>query len=296
MSKKISLAKIGSKAQLLELQRYFAKMIRRPLIDYSKMLPDKDIGNMIKSNDRSSSHQRLQFYAQQYWWRIIDALDEDFPTVQKLLSPNIYKKLRISYLEKCPSKSFTLRNLGSRFAQFIQRNSLLVKSNRPLLTAAARFDWEIVETFDAGEAKPLSVEMLSDSAFPSKKLYLQPHVRLLELSYPVHKTFKLATEDTLESASNTLTAGTRKSITTKALKISPKKTFLAIHRFQNRPHIKELTASDYLILSAIQKGCSLKGLIKITSTIKKISDSELHRGFSEWMALGWLHLDKTYKK
>jgi hypothetical protein len=296
MAKISPLAKIESKAQLLELQRYFAKMIRRPLIDYSKMLRDKDIGNMIKSNDRSNPHQRLQFYAQQYWWRIIDALDEDFPTVQKLLSPNVYKKLRLSYLEKCPSMSFTLRNLGSRFPQFIQKNPRLTKSNSPLITAAARFDWEIVETFDAGEAKPLSVDMLSDPKFPSKKLYLQPHVRLLELSYPVQTTFKLGAESNRESASNTLTAGVKKSALRKVPKISRKKTFLAIHRFQNRPHIKELTANNYLILCAIKQGCSLKGLIKITSNLKKISDSELHRGFSEWMALGWLHLDKTYKK
>src|SRR5258708_1324067 len=81
---------------LLELQRRMAEDVRRPLTADFEMRDTTDDGasvgaiaaSYISPNDRLSSFERLEIYNRQYWFRLISAVSEDFPTLNPFLAPN----------------------------------------------------------------------------------------------------------------------------------------------------------------------------------------------------------------
>ncbi len=75
--------------------------------------------SFIKPNDRLTSLERLEIYNKQYWFRLLDCLYDDYPGLRAILGQSRFRRLSIAYLEKYPSDSFTLRNLGSRLEKFL---------------------------------------------------------------------------------------------------------------------------------------------------------------------------------
>ena len=81
----------------------------------------------IKPNDRLTSFERLQIYNQQYWWRLLANFADDFRGLRAVLGERKFDRVAVAYLEAWPSRSWTLRNLGSHLAEFL--------AARPELTA-----------------------------------------------------------------------------------------------------------------------------------------------------------------
>src|SRR5260370_35798961 len=69
----------------------------------------------IKPNDRLSSFERLEIYNQQYWFRVLDAFADDFPGLRAIVGTRKFAQLSLPYLPECPSRAYTLRDLGSHF-------------------------------------------------------------------------------------------------------------------------------------------------------------------------------------
>ncbi len=117
-----------------ELQRATASMVMRPLAPgmrtnrtWTDGRPAAQVAaQLIKPNDRLTSLDRIEIYNRQYWFRLIDCLYEDYPGVLAILGQRKFNKLICAYLEKYPSRSFTLRNLGDRLARFIDERPDLV--------------------------------------------------------------------------------------------------------------------------------------------------------------------------
>jgi hypothetical protein len=76
-------------------------------------------GELVKPNDRLTSTERLDIYHRQYWYRILDSFNEDFPGLCSILGERAFARLSRAYLTDCPSQSFTLRNLGSRLEAWL---------------------------------------------------------------------------------------------------------------------------------------------------------------------------------
>src|ERR1700677_1225393 len=106
---------------LLEVQSRMARAIFQPLTDSDRIAPGADV-EYIKPNDRLTSAGRLEIYCRSYWFRVLDSLYDDFPGLRAVLGQRAFRLLSRAYLADCPSQSFTLRNLGSRLADWLQRN------------------------------------------------------------------------------------------------------------------------------------------------------------------------------
>jgi len=76
----------------------------------------------IKPNDRLTSFERLEIYNRQYWFRVLGSMAEDFPGLRAVLGQRRFENMCRAYLAECPSRSFTLRNLGSRLEVWLRRN------------------------------------------------------------------------------------------------------------------------------------------------------------------------------
>src|SRR5437868_5990694 len=59
--------------------------------------------SIIKPNDRLTSFERLEIYNRQYWFRLLDVMEEDFPGLRAVLGPAGFDRLARAYLAKYPS-------------------------------------------------------------------------------------------------------------------------------------------------------------------------------------------------
>jgi hypothetical protein len=141
----------------------------------------------IGPNPRLSPYQQLDIYREQFWLRHIGALKEDFVSVHHLLGDEEFRVLCELYVEAHPPTSFTLRDLGARFGDFIEATEPYAKDD--LLLDCARLEWAFVEAFDAPDAAPLDPQAIAtapEEAWGDARIVLHPSVQPLLLAHPAH--------------------------------------------------------------------------------------------------------------
>jgi len=286
---------------LLELQRRTLKAVTQPLTaGYKMRTRTRDAVDMrteaeafIRPNDRLTSFERLEIYNRQYWFRIMSALTEDFPGLATLLGDKVFDRLAVEYLTAHPSGSFTLRNLGSHLEEWLRSYEPQLPIDRELLLDVVRLEWAHIEAFDNGEARPLTLQEVG-SIGENSRLGLQPHVRLIELHYPVDN-FVVAVHRDLEEpsmASNAVT--TRKHVRRKKYlsTLQPEHIFLAAHRFDEFVYYKRLEPDAYKILTLIDHGSSLADALEKTASETESDEQafmeNIQSWFANWGELGWL--------
>jgi len=129
----------------------------------------------VKLNSQLSSFERREIYNRQYWFCVIGAVSEDYLALNAVLSLKRFDALILAYLRENPSTSFTLRDLGGKLPTWL--------ANHPEVEVA-RLELAYVEAFDRASLPPLSAAEFA-SLMRDSVLSLQPHLQLLDLSYPV---------------------------------------------------------------------------------------------------------------
>lgn len=286
--KKLKNGLINPNNNLLELQRNFARIIRTPLNVDDSMLHNPITDQIITKSKKLTPHQHLELYAQQYWWRIKQAFDEDFTSLQSILSTDEYKSLRDEYLTKYPSISYTLRNLGSRLYKFILIKKNLPKSTKKLYLDCILYDWARIEAYDAKETNNISLESINQNNFHKMKIFLANHVKILTLDFPIHKLTK-QTNRHLEISSNT-NKPIKKPSNNKKVSLRKSFTKLIIFRYNEKVKFKLLTNEEFSLLSNFKKGLSIS--VAIQKVQNKPVSKRIGHLFQEWNALGLLTLGR----
>lgn len=245
----------------------------------------------IKPNDRLSSFERLEIYNRQYWFRVLDALDEDFAGLRAVVGQRRFDALCEAYLVEFPSTSFTMRNLGAGLEPWLRANPRWIQPRAGLALEMVRLEWAEIEAFDAASEPSLTPEDLSTQTTDSR-LRLQPYVQLLKLRYPVDDLLLAIREDRSDAAvaSNALSARKGRRVH----KVARQKTqsiFLAVHRIDFSVYFKRIEAEAFALLSGLQEGESLSEAVAATFAGKDIAESVLlskvKEWFVNWSALEW---------
>jgi Putative DNA-binding domain len=287
---------------LLELQRRMAEDVRRPLTADFEMRDTTDDGasvgaiaaSYISPNNRLSSFERLEIYNRQYWFRLISAVSEDFPTLNALLGAKRFDLLILAYLNEHPSTSWTLRDLGAKLPQFLEAHPDFTGRRHRLAVDVARLEWAYVDAFDRKHRTPLATEEAL-AIGPESKLSLQPHLQLLELNYPVDYLVLTVKKHAPESEIVSNAANRRES---KArLKLPPMKlerVWLAVHRFDDSVYYRRIDREAFLLLSALRSGASVSEAVTRAFEKTKLNAEEqanvLRESFAHASELGWFCL------
>jgi hypothetical protein len=277
---------------LLEVQTRMARAIFAPLTGADRIMPGADAA-YIKPNDRLTSAERLEIYSRSYWFRILDSLHEDFPGLRALLGPRAFHRLSRAYLAECPSRSFTLRNLGSRLAGWLERNPQYAEKRYALAVDMVRLEWAHIEAFDNGSEKLLGPEDLLELG-PEFRTTLQPYVRLLTLHYPVDdlRIQVNRASDERGAASNAALKQKHASVTRRATRLKPDPIFLAVHRLNDMVYYRRLAAEEYLLLDALRQGTpmgrAISAAFEDSSAPAEEQGPMLETWFATWAQLGWL--------
>jgi hypothetical protein len=249
--------------------------------------------SFIAPNDRLTSFERLEIYNRQYWFRLMDALSEDFPGLRVILGAERFRAMAKAYLTDCPSRSFTLRNLGSRLSPWLESHPEWLQPNDRLARDMANLEWAHIEAFDAAELPALTPEDLANGR-SALRLNLQPYITLLELEYPVD-TILLAVRKRQRFYTTSQGDGRRVPIKPPA----PEAVFLAVHRADFSVHYKRLEQEAYVLLSGIQGGLSLPDALDFafadSGIAKEIQAHRIEQWFRTWMSLGWFCKSNTKK-
>src|ERR1700758_4505089 len=184
---------VNSRAQLRNLQRAMANALFRPLnpqwgmqkrwTDGAPM--EAGASEFIKPNDRLSSFERLEIYNRQYWFRTLDCLYDDYPGLRAVVGEQKFMKLITAYLERYPSDSYTLRDLGNRLEQFLREEPQWSAPREELALEMVRFEWAQVVAFDGPANPSVTPDDILDTPASKLRLGLQPYLSLLELNFAV---------------------------------------------------------------------------------------------------------------
>lgn len=182
--------------ELAEAQRLFWQLISAPQGVRAALAAPGDEGArlraaveaIIESDPRLSAVERLDIYAEMYFYRLRDCLAEDFRAVRAVIGPSRFHNLVTDYLLVHPSTHPSLRFAGRHLPLLLDTHPLA--DDWPFLADLARLEWAIVDAFDAADAAPLTerdLEALPATAWAELRFRLVPSVRLLDVRSAVQE-------------------------------------------------------------------------------------------------------------
>ena len=118
-------------------------------------------------------------------------------------------------------------------------------------------------------------------------LALQPHIRLLELQYPVDEMRIRVSESSEEHAraSNAVAAPTRRHIVRRYARLKARQIFLAVHRVEFTVYYRRLEPDEFRLLEAIAEG---RPLGEALAPQTNLDPDNVQTWFANWAQMGWL--------
>ncbi len=242
--------------ELAELQALVWRLLAAPegvrqgaaVLHREGVLGSEDLSFLVPPDDRLGPVERLDIYADMYFYRLRDCLAEDFPKLAARVGTSRWHNLVTDYLLAHPPTHFSLRELGRALPGFLETHELARQS--PALEGLARLEWARVDVFDEADAIALSREDLLEQggAAPASAAFsLVPSTRLLRLDRSVLPLWKRLDE----GQDGGDTAPTRDSVDTAAALVW-RKGFAVFHR--------SLAADEERCLRTLSGGATLAEL------------------------------------
>lgn len=278
-------------AQLARVQEWFGGVIGQPLQDDSTISPLAPSGNkiteeakrFIRPSPTLKPFERIQIYNQQYWWRLLSILHENFPLVTRLFGYHDFNKtIAIPYLYKFPPNHWSLNCLGDRLLTWIKR--YYRRKDRELIYDAALLDLLYLHSFISKENPPLFMEENSAQLL-SEKLFLQPSASLLEMRYQLAPFRKeMLQQDPDYWVENKFPE----------LKKEPCR-YLIFRTRKNNVAWKELSTAEYALLQQFKTGSTVDAACEWLETqspeIRTEAETSLETWFRDWTVHGLLTLE-----
>jgi len=243
-----------------------------------------DLASVIAPSEKLSSLERLEIYARAYYVRLVECLRDEFPILAKAIGEETFDQFALDYLERNPSYSYTLSELGSRFANFLAETR--PPSEQPgsadwcdFFVDLARLEWTFQEVFDGPgiEGQPpldgAELAKVPPEQWPIVRLIPAPCLRLLQFRFPVARYYQ------------SLRNGTEEFIPV------PESTFLIITRRDFVCRHYEVNSTQFELLSALVSGQTIGEAVASLLTRSQShgtdpSDQSIHAWFRDWAREG----------
>jgi hypothetical protein len=245
----------------------------RELIDVSP----EDVEKVVTRSQALTGLERLEIYNRAYFSRLVECLHEEFPVLLHALGEETFDAFAIDYLQKFPSRSYTLNHLGINFPRYLAQSRPGEKapgaSWPDFLIDLATLELTYNEIFDGPgvEGKPLldlnQLLTIPPERWPEARLLPVCCLRLQRLRYPVHKYFYAV----------------RKGKNPAYPK--PRATLLAITRRRYVLRRFELSRLQYVLLEALMGGEAVGAAIRRTAEAAGAGAGNLASSLREWFQL-----------
>lgn len=150
-----------------------------------------DLDALIDGGPGMTPADRLDIYANMYFFRLLDCLKEDFPNLLEATGAARFHNLVTDYLLAWPSEHPSLRYVGRRLPDFLAAHAL--GRDCPALADLARLEWARADLFDAADCPALTREhlaALSPDEAGDIRLRLIPAATLLTLGHDAPRLWR----------------------------------------------------------------------------------------------------------
>lgn len=228
--------------------------------------PEPRLAELIIDQPPLSRSDRLSIYANGYLDRIVEALENDFDTIHRVLGCDMFRRLCSLYLIAHPSKTHTLSEVGKHLPEFIR--STRFHESHPFLADLAELDWVVVKTFFANDSDRLDLARLSDRSeddWNDALLRLAPSVNTLQCEWNIDELWH-AKESQQEALGRLAKQGA---------------TRLLVYRKDDEVWIEPLTPISYELLRLMRSGLKLESLTSALIVEHKFSADEVQKCLTE---------------
>jgi hypothetical protein len=215
------------------------------------------------------AEQRLGIYVDAYLARLVEALEEDFPALSRRLGPRAFRRLSRAYLERHPSRSRSLNDLGRKLPGFL--------GGRGPARDLARLEVAMSEVFDAEAAEPLKpadFARRAPAALAAARLEFVPAFRLLDLDHEVNPYVDAVRRER-----------------GKLPPLKRKRSWVAVYRKEFKVCRLDLREAGHAALSALLRGSTISQAAAAAARRWSGPPAELpaqvRRWFGEWASEGF---------
>lgn len=158
------------------------------------------VGEVIRPSQALSSVERLHIYGNAYYARLLECLGQEFPALKHAVGDEAFAVFAFGYLQRYPSQSYTLADLGRRFPAYLCETRPTVEADQAgqsgwpdFLIDLATLERTYSEVFDGpgpedGQIlKPDDLAAIPAEEWPVARLVLVPCFRLLRPRFAVHE-------------------------------------------------------------------------------------------------------------
>ncbi|MGQ0741060.1 MAG: HvfC/BufC N-terminal domain-containing protein [Alphaproteobacteria bacterium] len=187
---------------------------------------------------RIQDEKRFAVYKNNVYSRLVDALRDSFPAVERLVGEEFFRYAAVEYVSHTPPRTGTLLTYGESFSEFLA--TFMPAKSVPYLSDVARLEYLYLESYHAPDVPP--VFALPAAADPERVwLSLHPSARLMTSPFQVSRIWELNRGDA-EFGSITL---------------SPPREYLLIIRPAREVEVRRLSLGAYAALRAMANGGSI---------------------------------------
>lgn len=283
---------------LRSTQEWFASIITSPLGDKDTIQERSPRGRLIAEEaslyitpgPTLPPHLRIQIYNQQYWWRLLNILQENFPLAARILGrPAFNQKIAIPFLLKHPPSHWSLNTLGTFLPQWISDH--YQEPDRSLLANASQLDWAFMANMISQEQPPLNLtEIIEDT--PEKLLsttfYLQPYITLFNWNY-----------DLFSFRENLLDHEPEYWINHPIPELTKERpySFILFRLPNSNLAWREISKGEYTLLKKFQTGSTMgdacESIEAENDSLQEEIAENLQQWLQQWTQSGWLTLNKN---
>jgi hypothetical protein len=243
-----------------------------------KSLDSGGLSKIIAGDERLSSIERVDIYANMYFYRLLEVLQEDFPATLAILGADRFHNLVTGYLIEYPPEHFSIMHAGRHLADFLRDHPL--REEFPFIADLARMERALIEVFHGADAAPLDAEQMRAIApenWPSIRLGLHSAIEILQLGWKVPEVVRA-----VECGEERRTPA-RDNIN------------VMVWRNRNVAHYREIDAVERDLLASIAKGISFADICDAIAdgADEKDAAAVVNRRLEVWLRAGILVLSGT---
>jgi hypothetical protein len=279
----------GEPRSLDVVQRWFQAVVTHPAgVQKGAVSPEAqelirlnrgELEAVVRRSRNLTAAERLSIYANAYYARLLECLGACFPVLQRALGDDLFESFAFEYLQRYPSRSYTLDRLGESFPRFLEETRPDRETGEggvawpDFLIDLATLEWTIAKVFDGPgvEGQPLltpeTLQAIPAERFAESRLVPVVCLRLLAFRYPVN---------TYYTAARHAEEGEEVPIP------EPGEEHTALLRRDFIVRRYPLTGPQHALLQALQAGATIGDAIVAAAAASDLDDDALGAELQEW--------------
>jgi hypothetical protein len=157
----------------------------------------EELGRLLRTPPAGSIHARWHVYARGFLARLVEAIENDYPALSKVLGEGPLRSLTARYVSRFPPRSHDLGRFGDRLAALLEADALT--GDLPFLPDLARLEWAVAEAFvapDVPELRWADLALLGPEAASEAPLALRPGAALVSSTWPIFEIWSCRDQPT----------------------------------------------------------------------------------------------------